>query len=116
MQSNNETIQKILARKWSPDSWQSLTASQQPIYPDDAAVRRVVERLSKLPPLVTSWEIENLKQQLADAAEGNSFLLQGGECFCLATALVPKGLSGDAAQKKAPQAFDGVAQFAFAPK
>ena len=23
------------------------------------------------------------------------FLLQGGECFCLATALVPKGLSGD---------------------
>lgn len=24
------------------------------------------------------------------------FLLQGGECFCLATALVPKGLSGDA--------------------
>lgn len=80
MQSNQETIQMILARKWSPDSWQSLTASQQPIYPDDAAVKRVIERLSQLPPLVTSWEVENLKQQLADAADGNSFLLQGGDC------------------------------------
>ncbi len=80
MQSNSKTIQEILARLWSPDSWQSLTASQQPIYPDEAAVRHAVARLSKLPPLVTSWEIENLKQQLADAASGNSFLLQGGDC------------------------------------
>src|SRR5262249_8686081 len=36
--------------------------------------------LSKLPPLVTSWEIENLKQQLAEAACGQRFLLQGGDC------------------------------------
>jgi 3-deoxy-7-phosphoheptulonate synthase len=37
-------------------------------------------RLAKLPPLVTSWEIENLKQQLAAAVRGERFLLQGGDC------------------------------------
>jgi 3-deoxy-7-phosphoheptulonate synthase len=40
----------------------------------------VVARLSKLPPLVTSWEVETLKRQLAEAAEGKRFLLQGGDC------------------------------------
>jgi 3-deoxy-7-phosphoheptulonate synthase len=30
--------------------------------------------------LVTSWEIETLKGQLAEAAAGKRFLLQGGEC------------------------------------
>ncbi len=37
-------------------------------------------RLAKLPPLVTSWEIENLKAQLAEAAAGKRFVLQGGDC------------------------------------
>jgi 3-deoxy-7-phosphoheptulonate synthase len=30
--------------------------------------------------LVTSWEIEHLKGQLAEAAEGKRFVLQGGDC------------------------------------
>ena len=33
-----------------------------------------------LPPLVTSWEVENLKGQLAEAGRGERFLLQGGDC------------------------------------
>jgi 3-deoxy-7-phosphoheptulonate synthase len=65
---------------WSPTSWQSLSAAQQPVYPDPAAAARVVEQLGRLPPLVTSWEIESLKSQLAEAAEGRRFLLQGGDC------------------------------------
>ncbi len=36
--------------------------------------------LERLPPLVTSWEIEALKRQLADAGAGRAFLLQGGDC------------------------------------
>jgi 3-deoxy-7-phosphoheptulonate synthase len=40
----------------------------------------VLTLLAKLPPLVTSWEIENLKQQLAAATRGERFLLQGGDC------------------------------------
>jgi 3-deoxy-7-phosphoheptulonate synthase len=39
-----------------------------------------VGQLSKLPPIVTSWEIEALKNQLAAAARGKRFLLQGGDC------------------------------------
>jgi 3-deoxy-7-phosphoheptulonate synthase len=37
-------------------------------------------RLSSLPPLVTSWEILALKEQLAAAAHGECFVLQGGDC------------------------------------
>ena len=65
---------------WSPTSWQSLPATQQPVYPDSAHLERVLGELSCLPPLVTSWEIERLKTQLAEAARGERFLLQGGDC------------------------------------
>jgi 3-deoxy-7-phosphoheptulonate synthase len=65
---------------WSPDSWTTVPALQQPSYPDEDAVRRVAEQLRCLPPLVTSWEIETLKTQLAEAARGERFLLQGGDC------------------------------------
>lgn len=66
--------------QWSPDSWQRHTASQQPVYPDAEKLRSVVGELASLPPLVTSWEIETLKQKLADCSRGDSFLLQGGDC------------------------------------
>ncbi len=41
---------------------------------------RQSRQLSALPPLVTSWEVERLRMQLAEAAEGKRFLLQGGAC------------------------------------
>ena len=69
-----------MSKQWSPDSWRELTASQQPNYPDATAVAGVLAELHRLPPLVTSWEIESLKEMLADAANGNAFLLQGGDC------------------------------------
>ncbi len=65
---------------WVPNSWQSKPTSQQPVYPDRTHLEEVIERLQRLPPLVTSWEIENLKSQLALAAQGDAFLLQGGDC------------------------------------
>jgi 3-deoxy-7-phosphoheptulonate synthase len=65
---------------WSPTSWQERPTLQQPVYPDAARVEGVLRDLSSLPPLVTSWEIERLKLQLAEAARGESFLLQGGDC------------------------------------
>ena len=65
---------------WSPTSWQSKPAAQQPSYLVRADVDRVVAELSKLPPLVTSWEIESLKSHLAEAAAGRRWLLQGGDC------------------------------------
>lgn len=66
--------------KWSPTSWQSCPAAQQAQYPDAPALERELDRLRLLPPLVTSWGIERLRDQLADAAEGRRFLLQGGDC------------------------------------
>ncbi len=65
---------------WTLTSWQQKEVKQQPIYLDPKALGRSVERLSRLPPLVTSWEIESLKKQLAEASEGRRFLLQGGDC------------------------------------
>ncbi len=66
--------------EWHPASWQTRTAAQQPTYPDEAAVSRCVAELSRLPPLVTSWEVEQLKTQIAQAQAGERFLLQGGDC------------------------------------
>ena len=66
--------------EWSPKSWRGKTAAQQVAYTDPAAVERVVAEMSRLPPLVTSWEIESLKGHLAHAASGRAFLLQGGDC------------------------------------
>ncbi len=66
--------------EWSPSSWQSKVAEQQPLYPDQAKVQDVLRRLGRLPPLVTSWEVEKLKDDIARAQRGEAFLLQGGDC------------------------------------
>lgn len=65
---------------WTPESWKSKTVAQAVAYPDEEHLRRVVREIAGLPPLVTSWEIEELKTRLANAAAGRAFLLQGGDC------------------------------------
>jgi 3-deoxy-7-phosphoheptulonate synthase len=65
---------------WQPDSWQSFEAKQQANYPDQAALQATLDKLSTLPPLVTSWEILSLREQIAQAQAGNRFFLQGGDC------------------------------------
>ncbi|MGD0678608.1 MAG: 3-deoxy-7-phosphoheptulonate synthase class II [Polyangiaceae bacterium] len=65
---------------WTPDTWKSKVDAQAIDYGDAAALRITCERLSDLPPLVTSWEIERLKHLLAEAQQGKRFLVQGGDC------------------------------------
>jgi 3-deoxy-7-phosphoheptulonate synthase len=65
---------------WSPSSWRSKPAQQQVPYEDPQALARVMEEMARLPPLVTSWEIEKLREELARAARGDAFVLQGGDC------------------------------------
>ena len=65
---------------WTPGSWQSKPALQQPAYPDPAELQDVLRQLADLPPLVTSWEIITLRSLLAEACEGKRFVLQGGDC------------------------------------
>ncbi len=65
---------------WSPASWRSRKALQQPTYPDAEALDAVLSRLSRVTPLVTSWESNTLRTQLREAAQGHRFVLQGGDC------------------------------------
>src|SRR5688500_4417163 len=66
--------------EWHPASWQSKPAQQQPTYTDKPALDAAVAALARLPPLVVSWEIEALKEQIAAAQRGERFVLQGGDC------------------------------------
>jgi 3-deoxy-7-phosphoheptulonate synthase len=65
---------------WTPSSWRSRPAKQLPAYPDSEALRAMEDRLAKYPPLVFAGEARRLKAGLALAAEGQAFVLQGGDC------------------------------------
>jgi 3-deoxy-7-phosphoheptulonate synthase len=57
-----------------------LPAAQQPVYRDPAAVETVLTELRELPSLVVAEEVDLLHRLLAEAAAGERFLLQGGDC------------------------------------
>ncbi len=69
-----------MPKSWTPDSWRQHPALQMPIYSDQAKLKAVEQRLSDSPPLVFAGEARTLQQQLAQVAEGQGFLLQGGDC------------------------------------
>jgi len=73
-------MQEIIQDNWTPTSWLDKPVQQLPEYPDKAVLEESFESLKNLPPLVTSWEIEKLKNKLADVAAGKAFLLHGGDC------------------------------------
>jgi 3-deoxy-7-phosphoheptulonate synthase len=67
---------------------ESLVAAQQPQWPADELATAVKE-LKSYPPLVFAGECDDLKNHIAQAAEGKAFWLQGGDCaetFASATA------------------------------
>lgn len=65
---------------WTPGSWLTRKALQQPHYRDHAALEAAAAQLARLPPLVVSWEIDHLRDRLAAAQRGEQFLLQAGDC------------------------------------
>jgi 3-deoxy-7-phosphoheptulonate synthase len=67
-------------RDWRPGSWRQYEALQQASYPDEKALGAALAKLADLPPLVTSWEILSLREQIAEAQAGRRFVLQGGDC------------------------------------
>lgn len=69
-----------MSTHWSPTSWKAKLMAQQVVYHDRDAVERAAAKLASLPPLVTSWEIERLKSEIALAQTGKRFILQGGDC------------------------------------
>ena len=69
-----------MGKSWTPDSWKILPAEQQPDWGKSEAYSKVISEISGYPPLVFAGEVRALKQQLGDAAQGNGFLIQGGDC------------------------------------
>lgn len=69
-----------MKNNWKIDSWKNKVILQQANYTNQKKLDEAVARLTNLPPLVTSWEIYNLKQKLAEVQEGKRFLIQGGDC------------------------------------
>ena len=65
---------------WTPDSWRSFPALQQPSWPDRAELNAVEAELSAKPPLVFAGEARRLTDELGRVANGQAFLLQAGDC------------------------------------
>jgi len=63
-----------------PASWRSRPAAQQPEWPDPDRLAAVKAQLAGLPPLVFAGECDLLTERLAAVANGEAFLLQGGDC------------------------------------
>ncbi|KAJ6352903.1 hypothetical protein OIU76_002010 [Salix suchowensis] len=68
------------AKKWTIESWKSKKALQLPEYPNKEELDSVLKTLDAFPPIVFAGEARSLEEKLADAAMGNAFLLQGGDC------------------------------------
>ena len=65
---------------WQNNSWRKYKAKHIPEYPDKNSLKFVEKTLNGFPPLVFAGEVRSLKKALAEIAEGNGFLLQGGDC------------------------------------
>src|SRR5690554_1197389 len=66
--------------EWHKTDWRTRPRVQMPDYTDAAALAGVEAQLSKYPPLVFAGEARKLKAALGEAARGEAFLLQGGDC------------------------------------
>ena len=70
-----------MSKVWSPKDWRSKPALHIPNdYPDAQALSQVEDELTRLPPLVFAGEARRLTAALGNVANGNAFLLQGGDC------------------------------------
>ncbi|MEY4327601.1 MAG: hypothetical protein RIR71_271 [Actinomycetota bacterium] len=62
------------------DNYLKLEAKQQPTWADAQVLEQVKKELSVQPPLVFAGEVDTLRERIAQAARGEAFLLQGGDC------------------------------------
>jgi 3-deoxy-7-phosphoheptulonate synthase len=69
-----------VSSQWTPASWKAYEARHLPAYEQPEALAKVEETLGRFPPLVFAGEARALKADLARVAQGQGFLLQGGDC------------------------------------
>ena len=65
---------------WKFDSWRKYKAKHIPTYPNPDELKETENTLKGFPPLVFAGEVRSLKNSLSEVSDGNSFLLQGGDC------------------------------------
>ena len=65
---------------WSKSDWRKKPRVQMPDYKSIEILKDVESQLEKYPPLVFAGEARKLKHQLGKVANGEGFLLQGGDC------------------------------------
>ena len=65
---------------WKKDSWKDYKMLHIPKYEDLDQLDTVLNTLQDFPPLVFAGEVRSLRRSLGEVAEGNGFLLQGGDC------------------------------------
>ncbi|MGA1649633.1 MAG: 3-deoxy-7-phosphoheptulonate synthase [Ilumatobacteraceae bacterium] len=68
-----------MANTWSPSSWRSFPAVQQPDWPDEGDLDRALKQISSYPPLVFAGEARAFQAALDQVSAGNAFLLQAGD-------------------------------------
>jgi 3-deoxy-7-phosphoheptulonate synthase len=80
MTTTLDTTLHTQTKTWTPSSWRTRPAGQQPDWPDEGALADALSVLATQPPLVFAGEARALRERLADVAAGRAFLLQGGDC------------------------------------
>ncbi|KAB2623303.1 phospho-2-dehydro-3-deoxyheptonate aldolase 1 [Pyrus ussuriensis x Pyrus communis] len=78
--SSLATKHNAVSAKWSLETWKSKKALQLPEYPNQEDLQSVLRTLDSFPPIVFASEARNLEELIGEAAMGNAFLLQGGDC------------------------------------
>ena len=68
--------------EWTPFSCDAKPAKQAVVYAqhDQEKLQSALNKLRTVPPIVTPTEIVKLRKSLRDVAQGQAFLLQGGDC------------------------------------
>jgi 3-deoxy-7-phosphoheptulonate synthase len=65
---------------WTPDSWRLYPALQQPTFQDVRLFQKCIKKLKEASEIVSFSKIQELKNKIASAEKGKSFLFQAGDC------------------------------------
>ena len=65
---------------WTPYSWKSYLAMQQPVYPNIDAFNQVIEQIKKFNIVTSTTKIQKLIKLLKDVNAGKSLIIQAGDC------------------------------------
>ncbi len=68
------------AEAFGLDHWRTLPRAQTPPWQDWDEVASVCRVLDTVPSIVAPYEVDTLRERLAEVCEGRAFVLQGGDC------------------------------------